>query len=300
LAFTLGVRQLVVLVNKMDDASVQFSESRYNEVKTEVSNFIKKIGYVPDKVPFVPISGWTGDNMMSKSANMTWWKGATLLETLDTLQEPKRHLDKPLRIPIQDIYKIGGIGTVPVGRVESGTLKPGQLVKFAPSNIVAEVKTVEMHHELLQLAIPGYNIGFNVKGVSTKDVRRGYVCGDAKNDPPAEAEQFVAQIIILDHPGDIHVGYSPVVDCHTSHIACKITEILSKIDRRSGQEIEKNPTSLKKGDSAIVRMVPSKPMVVETFAEYPPLGRFAVRDMGQAVAVGVVKEVTKKASTGKK
>jgi elongation factor 1-alpha len=299
LAFTLGVKQLIVLVNKMDEKSVDYSQKRYEEIKGEVSNFIKKIGYNPEKVPFIPLSGWTGDNMMEKSDKMSWWKGPTLIEALDSIEEPKRPVEKPLRIPVQDVYKIGGIGTVPVGRVETGVLKPGQVVCFAPSGLSSEVKSIEMHHQMLEQAKPGDNIGFNVRGLSVKDIRRGYVAGDHKNDPPMEAESFVAQIIVLQHPGQIHAGYAPVMDCHTAHIACKFSELISKIDRRSGKELEAAPKNLKNGDSALVKMIPSKPLCVETFAEYPPLGRFAVRDMRQTVAVGVIKNVDKKAPSSK-
>jgi len=233
--------------------------------------------------------------MLEKSPNMPWYKGPTLLEALDSVQEPKRPVDKPLRVPLQDVYKIGGIGTVPVGRVETGVLKPGMVVTFAPAGLTTEVKSVEMHHVALQEALPGDNVGFNVKNLSVKDIRRGMVAGDSKNDPPQETEDFTAQVIILNHPGQIHAGYAPVLDCHTAHVACKFAELLEKVDRRSGQKLEDTPKNLKNGDAAMVKLTPTKPLCVETFTEYPPLGRFAVRDMRQTVAVGVIKEVVKKA-----
>merc|ERR1719414_373623 len=212
---------------------------------------------------------------------------------------PERPTDKPLRLPLQDVYKIGGIGTVPVGRVETGVIKPGMVVTFAPTGVTTEVKSVEMHHEALTQAVPGDNVGFNVKSVSVKEIRRGHVASDASKDPAKETVNFTAQVIVLNHPGQIHAGYAPVLDCHTAHIACKFSEITSKNDRRSGAVLEDKPKFIKSGDAAMVIMVPSKPMCVETFAEYPPLGRFAVRDMRQTVAVGVIKATEKKARDGK-
>jgi elongation factor 1-alpha len=311
LAYTLGVKQLIVGVNKMDNTEPPYSEARFTEIKKEVEGYIKKIGYNPKAVAFVPISGWHGDNMIEPSEKMGWFKGwsierkegnasgKTLFNALDSILPPSRPVDKPLRLPLQDVYKIGGIGTVPVGRVETGVLKPGVVVTFSPANITTEVKSVEMHHESLPEALPGDNVGFNVKNVSVKEIKRGMVAGDSKNDPPKQAEKFKAQVIILNHPGQIHAGYAPVLDCHTAHIACKFAELNEKIDRRSGKKLEDNPKSVKSGDAAIVDLIPSKPMCVESFSNYPPLGRFAVRDMKQTVAVGVIKEVTKKETTGK-
>merc|ERR1711923_592788 len=312
LAYTLGVKQLIIGVNKMDSTSPPYSEARFKEIEKEVSGYIKKIGFNPKCVPFVPISGWNGDNMLEESPNMSWYKGwaverkegnasgKTLINALDAILPPTRPTDKPLRLPLQDVYKIGGIGTVPVGRVETGIIKPGMVVTFAPPMVTTEVKSVGMHHESLPEALPGDNVGFNVKNVSVKDIRRGNVAGDSKNDPPKGTKTFHAQVIVLNHPGEIKNGYSPVMDCHTAHIACKFEEILKKCDRRSGKELEAFPKSIKNGDAAIVEMAPSKPMSVEAFSEYPPLGRFAVRDMRQTVAVGVIKSTTAKDVTGAK
>jgi len=311
LCFTLGVKQLVVAVNKMDSTEPKYSEARFSEITKEVRAYVKKVGYNPDAVPMIPISGFHGDNMLEQSTNMDWWKkqkidtkGAkfeyvTLFDALDNINPPTRPTDKALRLPLQDVYKIGGIGTVPVGRVETGIIKPGMVVNFAPNGPTTEVKSVEMHHEALTEAVPGDNVGFNVKNVSVKEVKRGNVCSDSKNDPAKEAASFAAQVIVLNHPGQIQAGYAPVLDCHTAHIACKFGELLTKIDRRTGKSLEDNPKFVKSGDSCMVKMVPSKPMCVESFSAYPPLGRFAVRDMKQTVAVGVIKEVEKKEQTGK-
>merc|ERR1711890_143742 len=225
--------------------------------------------------------------------------GKTLLEAIDGIAQPERPINKPLRLPLQDVYKIGGIGTVPVGRVETGVIKPGMVACFAPTGLETEVKSVEMHHESMPEATPGDNVGFNVKNVSVKEIRRGNVAGDSKNDPPLGAASFTAQVIVLNHPGQVGAGYAPVLDCHTAHIACKFSELLEKIDRRSGKSIESGPKFIKSGAAAIVKMVPSKPMCVEAFTDYPPLGRFAVRDMRQTVAVGVIKSVEKSDKAGK-
>ena len=316
LAYTLGVKQMIVAVNKMDATDPPYSEKRFQEVVAEAKDMLKKIGYNPEPtektkgISFIPISGFEGDNMIDQSPNLKWYydgkkekpeeakgsyRGTTLLETLDTVRQPKRPIEKALRLPLQDVYKIGGVGTVPVGRVETGVIKPGMVVTFAPSGITTEVRSVEMHHEQLEEAVPGDNVGFNVKNVSVKDIKRGFVAGDSKNDPPKAAATFDAQVIVMNHPGSIGNGYTPVLDCHTSHIACKFLELKEKVDRRSGKSVgEGPPKNIKTGDAAIVTIEPTKPMCVESFAAYPPLGRFAVRDMKQTVAVGIIKDVDKK------
>merc|ERR1711904_388759 len=299
LAFTLGVKQMVVGSNKQDHPSTNYSEERYNEIKKEATTFLKKGGYKVDQIPFVPFSGWTGENMKEKcnkegKDQMPWYKGPTLVAALDTMTAPERPVDKPLRLPINDVFKISGIGTVPVGRVETGVLKPAMIIRFTPSGLSSECKSVEMHHEQMPEAIPGDNVGFSVRNISVKDIKRGYVCSNEKEDPARECEHFNAQVIVLNHPNQIRAGYSPVLDCHTAHIACKFQTLNAKIDRRTGKTTEENPQFIKSGDCALVKLLPTKPMCAETFKDYPPLGRFAVRDMKQTVAVGVIKEVTKK------
>jgi elongation factor 1-alpha len=293
LAYTLGVNQIVVAINKMDDASVNWSEERYNEVKNEMERMLKMSGFNPARIHFVPTSGWTGDNLQKRSENMPWYNGPTLFEALDQMEVPQKPTTKPLRIPIQDIYTITGIGSVPVGRVETGVLKEGDELVFMPGNVKGQVKSIETHHVMVKQALPGDNIGFNVRGISKKDVHRGDIAGHTSN-PPTVAKEFLGQIIVIHHPTAIAAGYSPVLHSNTGQISCRFKELVAKLDPRTGQIVEKNPSFLKTGDGAIVRFEPIQPMAVEPYKEFPELGRFAVRDMGTTVAAGVVKEITVK------
>ena len=290
LAKVLGINQIAVNMNKMD--AVAYKKEEYDKVKAEVEKLLKSVGYKIEDVKFVPCSGYVGDNLTKKSANMTWYTGPTLLETIDTFKVPPKPIDKALRLPIQDVLTITGHGTVPVGRVESGKMKPGETVVVMPSGAKGEVKKIEMHHQELTEANCGDNVGFNLKGVDKKDIKRGDVIGPS-NNPPKVAEEFTAQIVVLNHPTAISIGYTPVLHIHTAQFAGKITELVEKKDPKSGQSMGK-PDFIKTGDVAIVKIQPLKPVVIEKFADFPPLGRFAIRDMGQTVAAGVVLDVKPK------
>ncbi len=290
LAKTMGINQLIVAVNKMDATEPPWSQKRYEQIKTILGKFLKSLGYDISKIPFIPVSAWTGDNLIERSPNMPWYDGPTLVEALDMLEPPPKPVDKPLRIPIQDVYAISGVGTVPVGRVETGVLKVGDKVVFMPPAKVGEVRSIETHHVRIEKAEPGDNIGFNVRGISKRDIRRGDVAGHLDH-PPTVAEEFTARVFIIWHPTAITVGYTPVVHIHTASVACRIVEIQAKLDPRTGKVVEQNPQFIKMGDAAIVRFKPIKPLVVEKYSEFPPLGRFAMRDMGKTIGIGVVVDV---------
>ena len=291
LATTLGVKQIIVAINKMD--AVKYDENKYKEAVAAMTKIMAMVGIKAENVPFIPVSAYEGDNIKAPSANMAWYKGKTLVQALDMLVIPAKPTDKPLRLPVQDVYTITGIGTVPVGRVETGILLPNAKISFQPSNVVGEVKSIEMHHEILPKAQPGDNVGFNVRGVAKNDIKRGDVAGPVDN-PPSVAKTFTAQIVVLNHPSVITVGYTPVFHCHTAQVACRFVELVKTIDPKTGQAKESNPQFLKTGDIAIVKVEPSKPMVVETSKDFPQLGRFAIRDMGQTVAAGMCTEVEKR------
>jgi elongation factor 1-alpha len=220
LAKTLGVNQMIVAVNKMDAA--KYDEAKFNKIKELVTGLLKSVGIKADEVPFVPVAALVGDNVAKKSENMSWYKGKTLLETMDELKEPEKPTDLPLRLPLQDVYNITGIGVVPVGRVETGVMKVGDKVTAVPGRegkgVTGEVKSIEMHHEQMKQAEPGDNIGFNVRGFGKTDIARGDVVGHADNVPTI-ATEFTAQMVVLNHPTVITVGYTPVFHIHTAQVA---------------------------------------------------------------------------------
>ena len=291
LSKTLGINQLIIGINKID--AVNYDQKKYEEVKQKVSDLIKMVGFNPANIPFIPMSSFNGDNIAKKSDKTPWYSGPTLLDALNQLTTPDLPTSLPFRLPVQDVYSISGIGTVPVGRVETGIMKKGMKVAFMPANKDGEVKSIEMHHEEHPEALPGDNVGFNVRGINKGDIRRGDVCGPVEH-PPSVAEEFTAQIVVLQHPSAITVGYTPVFHCHTAQIACTFVELQKKLDPRTGAVKEENPTFLKAGDAAIVKFRPVQPMVIENFKEIPQLGRFAIRDMGSTIAAGMCLSITQK------
>jgi len=288
LSRTLGITQLIIAINKMDE--VNFDKAKFDAVKADLSALLKMVGYKPDEMNFIPTSAFKGDNLSKPSENTKWYTGPTLLAALDLLKVPEKPVTLPLRIPVQDSYTISGIGTVPVGRVETGKMKPGDKIIFMPAKAVGEVKSIEMHHQEIKEAVPGDNIGWNVRGVEKKDIRRGDVCGHT-DKPPSVAEEFTAQIVVLQHPSAIAAGYTPVIHCHTAQCAGMITAILKKLDPKSGQVAAENPDFIKAGDAAIVVIKPMKPLCIEKVKEIPQLGRFAIRDMGMTIAAGMVQDI---------
>jgi elongation factor 1-alpha len=291
LAKVLGIQQLIVAVNKMD--AMKYDESAYKKLKDEVSKLLSTLGYKTAEIPFVPLSAYVGDNVFKKSTNMPWYKGPTLLEAMDAhIKAVEKPVNKPLRLPIQDVYTITGVGTVPVGRVETGLLKPNDKVIFMPSGATGEVKSIEMHHKTLDKAEPGDNIGFNVRGIEKKAIKRGDVVGHM-DKPPTVAKAFTGQIIVLQHPTVITKGYTPVFHINTAHVAAKVTEIVKKIDPKTGATVAEHPDMLKSGDAAVIKVEPTQPVVIEKQSDFPEMAKFAIRDMGKTVAAGICIDLEK-------
>nr|QNO50885.1 elongation factor 1-alpha [Methanosarcinales archaeon ANME-1 ERB6] len=288
LSRTLGVTQLIIAVNKMD--RVNYDQKRYEELKKDILALLKTVGYKEEHVTFLPVSAIEGENVTKRGDKLKWFDGPTLLDAMDLMKVPEKPIKLPLRIPVQDVYTITGVGTVPVGRVETGKLKKGDKIIFNPADKTGEVKTIEMHHEEIPEAVPGDNIGWNVRGISRNDIRRGDVCGHP-DTPPTVADEFTAQIVVLQHPSAITVGYTPVFHCHTAQVASTVTAISKKLDPKTGAVVEENPDFIKSGDAAIITIKPTRPLVIERVKEIPQLGRFAIRDMGQTVAAGMVIDV---------
>lgn len=286
LAQVMGIKQVVVAINKMDE--INYSEEGFKKLKADVATLFKG-KFKDDQYVVIPISAWNGENIVKPSPKMPWYKGPCLIEAMNNFKAAEVLTDKPLRLPIQDVYSIKGVGMVPVGRVETGILRPNDKIIIMPEEIVTQVKSIEEHHEPLPEALPGDNIGFNIKNVEKGAIKRGSVVGHETN-PPTVAEEFTAQIVVLNHPTAITAGYTPVFHIHTAQMSCTIVELIKKV----APTVEEAPKFLKTGDAAVVRIKPTQPLVCETFKEFPQLGRFAIRDMGKTVAAGVIQDIKKR------
>ncbi|MEC8220937.1 MAG: translation elongation factor EF-1 subunit alpha [Nanoarchaeota archaeon] len=276
-----GIDNLIVAVNKMDMRD--YAEARYNEVAADVKALADKLGF--KQVRYLPIASLVGDNVFKKSENMPWYTGETLVGLLDESEPINRPTDLPLRLPLQDVYNIKGIGSVCVGKIETGILKSGMKVVAVPAKtgtgMAGEVKDIEMHHEKVSEAIPGFNVGFSSKGFNKGDLARGDVIGETST-PPTLVEEFTGQIMVLNHPSVITVGYSPVFHIHTAQVSCRVTAISKKL----APEVQDNPDFIRNGDAAIVTFQPLKAVVIEKRDDIPQLARFAIRDSGKTVAAG--------------
>ncbi len=293
----LGVGQLIVAVNKMDISGVEYSQDRFNKVVEDVKKTLMQAGWKVDQVKFVPVASLVGENVAKKPTKMPWYSGPTLLEAIDTFNEPEKPTNLPLRLPIQDVYNITGIGVVPVGKVETGVMKIGDKVVAVPGRegkgVPGEVKSIEMHHSQMQKAEPGDNIGFNIRGFGKKDIARGDVIGHADNVPTI-ASEFTAQIVVMNHPSVITVGYTPVFHIHTAQVACQVIEIVKKLNPATGEVLQEHPDFIKNGDAAIVKIKPVQPLVIERQKEIPHMSRFAIRDSGTTVAAGMCIDLVEK------
>ena len=301
LAKVLGVQQLIVVINKLDATRTPYDQARFEEVKKDFQKILPMVGYRLNSVTIIPVSALKGDNVAKASDKMGWWKGETFLKALDTLNPPRPLDDMPLRLPIQDVYNITGVGAVPIGRIETGMMRVGDKITIVPSRryggVMGEVRSIEMHHEMEPNAHVGDNVGFNVRGISKKDIRRGDVAGPVDN-PPSVAKKFKAQVMVINHPSVITEGYTPVFHSHTAQVACRFSKLLARLDPRTGSIAEENPDYLKTGQAAIVEITPTRPMVIEEQATCKQLSSFAIRDLGQTVAAGVCIKILEKLSCG--
>ena len=307
----LGVEQLIVGINKMD--SCDWSETRFNEIKEEMVKMITQAGFKPKKVPVIPYSGFKGENLVEPTDKMPWYKGwsanitkdevktgVTLLDALESLAKPpKREVDKKVRIPVNGVYKIKGVGDVITGRIEQGTLNAGDVVGVCPRNISGiKVFSIEMHHKSWPNAGPGDNIGMNLKGLDKGNMPK---VGDCifveKENQLFPVESFIAQVAVQDHPGQLKPGFSPLVHVRTAKSACKMDKIVWKMGKKTGNEKQENPPFLEMGESAEVEFIPKQPMYLESFDECPGLGRVAVMDSNNLVMLGKVMSVKYKTTT---
>jgi len=335
LCHLLGIEQLIVGVNKMDEPSVKYSEDRYKEIKTEVEGMLTKIGYKTRQIPFIPMSGYLGVNLTSKGLDlqkekMGWWKGwsvtkkkkkiegVNLYDALEKLvKPPKRDTNKPFRMPVSGVYKINGVGDVITGRIEQGCLRPEDKVGFAPTGVTGKAFTIEMHHKNVAQGNVGDNVGINVKALpkeKNKQPKTGDVMyrldEDAKTQPKC-VKTFTAMVFVQDHPGKLKAaikgkndewqgGFTPTVHVRTAKAPCRLQEIRWKMGKKTGNAKLENPAHIEAGEQAEVVIAPQMPFVCAPYTECKALGRMAAMDSNSLIMLGKITEVVWKEPEGKK
>lgn len=306
LLYLLGVEQIIVGINKMD--ACNWDEGRFNEIKDEFQKMLQMIGFKPKKVPFIPYSGFNGDNLVEKTDKAPWYngweaninpktvvKGFTLVECLNNfIQPPKRHPELPVRLPISNIYNIKGVGQIICGTVEQGTLTPGDVIGIVPSNLRdKKVFSIEQHKKQLEKACPGDSVGLSIKGIAKDEkVQPGDIIYVQKEGDLKPIKSFTAMVAVQEHPGVLKPGYAPVVFCRTAKVACKMTKILWKMGKKTGGQKVDNPPELSQFENAEVEFEPSQPLFVEPFEKCAALGRIAVMDSNRLKMLGKVTGVT--------
>jgi len=322
----LGVKQIAIGCNKMDCDTAGYKKTRYEEVSNEMRSMLVKVGWKKDMVekgiPFLPISGWMGDNLLkgvdhAGKKNMDWWTGNdvvtgdttihvdTLYDFLDKVcRVPERPCSAPMRMPISGIYKIKGVGDVLAGRVEQGIVKPGEEVVFLPTHTASnpctgKVFTVEMHHTRAEQAKPGDNVGLNIKRLDKQNMpRSGDVMVYKKDTTLGQTKEFNAQIQVLDIPNEIKKGYSPIGFVRCGRAACRISNIVWKMGKETGGKKMEDPHSLKSNEMAECSFQPQQPLVCDSFKNCEGLSRVAFMDGNGVVMLGKVTTVEQKADAG--
>ncbi|KAJ6237219.1 translation factor [Anaeramoeba flamelloides] len=289
-----GIEKMVVLVNKIDEKSFKYSESIFLKTKKEIRRILKEYGYNPKRVPFIPVSGWKGENLIEKTEQLGWWKGPTFLEALNNLKAPSRKTIIPLRFTIRKPERISGIGTVVVGKVETGQVRVGQKLYSPILEQQFVVNSIEKFHQKVQVGECGALVGLNLRNVPWRGLRKVFVLGDLYDDIPRKIIQFTAKITVLNtNPKRVKVGYNPIIHISTAHHLCRLEKIVAKIEKSTNEVLEQNPSFLKKNDSAIVIFKPLRPICAECFHQHPALGRILIQEHNIIVCAGIITDVQK-------
>lgn len=291
---TAGVSKVIVVINKMDDATVNWEKVRYDEIVGKLTPFVKAAGFTAKDVTFIPVSAYTGGNLKEPVGKTLcpWYNGEPLLRHLDTMPMVDRKLNAPLMIPVSEKYK--DMGTIIVGKVESGLLRKGDSLILMPNKQEVEASAIynEMEDEVQQ-ALCGDNVRIRLRGVDDEDISPGFVL-TSPNKPIHAVRQFEAQLAILEHKNIICAGYSAVMHCHTLAEEVTLVSLLHYFDKATGRKSRKPPQFAKRGQKIVALIETTQAVCVEKFADYPQLGRFTLRDEGRTIAIGKITKLVEK------